>query len=64
VRYYLSYKGKVFGYAITKEEAESKLRHLSGALEGVEIKEFDDKILPIKSSRFVNSKGKRKKPKT
>ncbi|NHN34257.1 hypothetical protein G9U52_31120 [Paenibacillus sp. S3N08] len=63
MKYYLSYKGKVFGHALTKEEAEMKLKLLSGTLEGVEVMEFDDKLIPIKKSRLVNTTGKRKRPK-
>ena len=63
MRYYLSYKGEVFGYAITKEEAETKLKRLSGTIVGVEIKEFDNKVIPMSRRKFVNSKAQ-KKPRT
>jgi hypothetical protein len=63
VRYYLSYKGKVFGYAMTKEEVERMLRKLNGVLGEIEIMEFDDKVIPISRRKLVNSKA-RKKPKT
>jgi hypothetical protein len=35
--FYISYKGKIYGSAMTKSEAENKLRLLSGSFDGLSI---------------------------
>lgn len=51
MKYYLSYKGKLLGYMMNKEEAEKSLRRIQNAIAGIEIIALDDKIAPISKLR-------------
>jgi hypothetical protein len=60
MRYYLSYKGKIFGTTMTKEETISILAHLRGAIGDIEIVEFEDNVQPILRRNPYILKTKRK----
>lgn len=57
MKYYISYKGQIYGSSMTWNEAEAMLQRLKGSIEALIIIEVDDKI------EFLgkNNEGKRNK---